>query len=287
MEITNYTLKELCNKYNVKLNEFDDEELFVKIMNGNFNHSQNENEVEQNINNPLMLNYIGLYYKTKANYKLMNKYYLLAIDNGSLDAMHNLGNYYKYIQKNDNYKFMKYENPMDLDHSMHDGKFLITTLSNYYKSIEKIDGYALMKKYYLMAIDKGYYYSAHELAHYYQTIKETDGYNYDLMKKYYLLSIEKTNNIISMHNLACYYINIEKNYDMFKKYCLMGVDNGSVKCMNDLGHYYKYIEPQNNELMKKYYLMAVDNGSINYMDDLSLHYKYIQKKMMNWSLDTN
>ena len=63
----------------------------------------------------ILLNFGNHFQYVHYDYKLMKKYYLMAIDKGNLEAMNNLGIYYATIEKN----------------------------------------YDLMKKYYLMAIEKG------------------------------------------------------------------------------------------------------------------------------------
>ncbi len=56
METTNYTANELFSKFNVKCDETTDTELFVSIMNGNFNK-----DIDENIDPNILFN-IGKYY---------------------------------------------------------------------------------------------------------------------------------------------------------------------------------------------------------------------------------
>jgi TPR repeat protein len=43
---------------------------------------------------------LGGYYNSIKNYKLMKKYYLMAIEHENVDAMINLGDYYRNVEKN-------------------------------------------------------------------------------------------------------------------------------------------------------------------------------------------
>ena len=79
-----------------------------------------------------------------SNWKLMIKYYLMAIEKGNLDAMYNLGRYYDAIENN--YDLMKKYYLMAIDKG---DSWAMNNLGIYYKNIEK--NYDLMKKYYLMA----------------------------------------------------------------------------------------------------------------------------------------
>jgi hypothetical protein len=56
METTNYTLDEIYNKYNIKLDEYDDKDLFLSVMNGKFNKDTDYDDT-------LILTYIGAYYQ--------------------------------------------------------------------------------------------------------------------------------------------------------------------------------------------------------------------------------
>jgi tetratricopeptide (TPR) repeat protein len=232
MEPTNYTLEQLTTKYNLTCIDEDDEELFVSIMNGNFDTNINTETA-----NPLMLNYIGLYYEfVEINYDEMKKYYIILIDYAkynpsdyaSYSALYNLGNYYKDIEKN--YEMMEKYYLMLLDNALNDENkvelysvrtFIMNTLGNYYEKIK--ENYDLMKKYYLMAIDN---------------IKLDEKFNTSNEASYY-----------AMNNLGNYYKNIEINEDLMKKYYMMAIDNGNKLAMTNLGNYYI-------ELSKKYFYMA-------------------------------
>jgi tetratricopeptide (TPR) repeat protein len=140
--------------------------------------------------------------------------------------------------------------------------------------------YDKMKKYYLMAIEKDYGPSMHNLACYYYSVEK----NYELMKKYYLMAIKK-DHVSSMNNLGYYYKNsLEKDYELMKKYFLMAIEKGNVNSMNNLAMY--YYSKQNYELMKKYFLMAIERNHLISMDYLKKYYfdneKYNTLKYYNF-----
>jgi TPR repeat protein len=210
--------------------------------------------------NSLENHYLGWYYdKIRENEDLMEKYYLVAIDDDNIYSITNLGSYYK--NKNKNYDLMKKYYLMGIDKGHHGS---MHHLAQYYQDIEK--NYDLAKKYYLMAIDKENTASMNNLGHYYRTTEK----NYDLAKKYYLMAIDK-GNFDSMNNLGHYYQDIEKNYDLMEKYYLMAIDKDSHIAMANFAYYYQYVE-KNYDLMEKYYLMGIDRGNTTSFDNLINYY---------------
>ena len=120
---TNYTLDEITKKYNIALDEYDDKDLFVSVMNGKFNK---DIEYEE----PLILTYIGAYYQfvkqpTGHDFKLMEKYYLKAIENAKDNENHNNSKYYaiynlgRYYQLNKQYDSMEKYYQMGIDNKSH------------------------------------------------------------------------------------------------------------------------------------------------------------------------
>jgi hypothetical protein len=232
MEPTNYTLEQLTTKYNLTFIDEDDEELFVSIMNGNFDIN-----IDKETARPLIINYIGLYYEfVEKNYDEMKKYYIILIDYtkynpsdyASYSALYNLGNYYKNIEKN--YDMMEKYYLMLLDNCVNNGNnlelhsiktFIMNTLGSYYEKIK--DNYDLMKKYYLMAIDNATHVAANETSN---------------QASYY-----------AMNNLGNYYHRIEINEDLMKKYYMMAIENGNKTAMTNLSNYY-------SELSMKYLGMS-------------------------------
>jgi TPR repeat protein len=61
-----------------------------------------------------------------------------------------------------------------------------------------------------------------------------------------------------MNNLGHYYQFIDYNYNLMIKYYLMAIEKGNSYAMNNLGYYYE-IEEKKYDLMKKYYVMAIKN----------------------------
>ena len=250
---TDYTLDEICNKYNIKLDDYDNKDLFVSVMNGKFNKDIDYDDT-------LILTYIGAYYQfvkqpTGHDLKSMEKYYLKALDtknhnNSRYYAMYSLGRYYQLIKQYDSmekYYQMAIGNINQSD-SHYTSQYAMLALGNYYRSIKQQTSYELMKKYYLMTIDynnnanQGYYnkFSINAmiwLANYYQHVER----NYDLMKKYLEMAIDSHNDINNDTNN-------DINNDIIH-YC--------IHAMKTLGYYYKYIE-KNMILMEKYLLMAIE-----------------------------
>ncbi len=158
-----------------------------------------------------LVNIQALYYQYIEEYDVMKKYYLMAIEKGSVSALFNLASYYETIDKN--YDDMKKYYLMAIDKGCVSSMY---NLAAYYQTIVK--KYDDMKKYYLMAIDKGCASSMNNIAYYYQHIER----NYDDMKKYYLMAIDK-GSVHSMFNIALYYETIKENHDDMKKYYLMAI----------------------------------------------------------------
>ncbi len=103
----------------------------------------------------LGVNYeFGEYYETiEKNYELMEKYYLIEINN-------NHNNCYDYKLK---------------------------SLINLGLHYENIKSYELMKKYYLMAVNIGDHDIMYKLGDYYENIEK----NYELMDKYYMMAFAR------------------------------------------------------------------------------------------------
>ena len=197
---------------------------------------------------PVVLNYYGFYFLFKEkNYDEVKRYYLMAIEKGSVYAIYNLGNYYRNIEKN--YEEMKRYYLMAIEKGDSDA---MCNLGCYYDN-EK--NYEEMKLYYLMAIEKGHPTAMCNLGYYYNKVEK----NYEEMKRYYLMAIEK-GNVTAMCNLGSYYQVTEINYDKMKRYYLMAIEKDSVKAMCNLGAYYQVTEI-NHERMKHYFLLALEKGN--------------------------
>ena len=155
-------LHDIINKYNIVFNddEIKLESLIIKMYNSDELILQ-----DYDLNNPIILNLIGLYYQQiKINHELMIKYLLMAINKDNSNAMYNLGNYYKNIKKD--YELMKKYYLMSIDK---DNSNAMTSLGYYYHDIEINDEY--IKKYYLMAINKGNANAMYNFGVYYEPKK--------------------------------------------------------------------------------------------------------------------
>ena len=228
-------------------------EKYFDIINDIFN---NDN-LNYDLNDENILNIIGLYYQYKIkNYVEMKKYFLMAIELNSIDAMNNLGNYYKNIELNAYHKIYNEYNAYDemikyysMAIELNDSN-AICNLSNYYccKSM-----YDIMIEYLLMGIKLNNVEAIIQLAIHHELRTK----NYNEMKKYYLMAVELKNSDATFR-LAKFYRCEEKNYDERKKYYLMAIELNNTGAMYSLGHHYKTFEV-NFDMMKKYLLMAIDS----------------------------
>jgi hypothetical protein len=201
---------------------------------------------------PKYYGFRGIYYRhVEKNYDLMKKYYLMAIEQGCVQAICNLGRYYQHIEKN--YDLMKKYYLMAIELNYYRAMSCI----GYYYQMTEIN-YELMKKYYITAIEQGNDAIAmNNLGYYYHDAE----INYDLMKKYYLMAIE-LGDLTAMINLGNYYADIELNNELTKKYYLMAYKRNDLDAMINLGNYYHTKEP-NYELCIKYYKQAVEHEKMS------------------------
>jgi tetratricopeptide (TPR) repeat protein len=161
---------------------------------------------------------------TEANYDKAIKYYKMAVEKGSVGAMHELGHIYCEIDAED------FENDYD----------------------EGI-------KYLKMAIEKGCGKSMFDLGWLYQHGKGV-AKNIDVAIKYYKMAVEKGNSD-AMLILGDIYIdgkNIEKNFEEAIKYYKMAIEKGDKHAMYDLGKMYQYGNgvDKNFEEAIRYYIMT-------------------------------
>ena len=126
----------------------------------------------------MLLNNLGDIYCRELNEDEMKKYYLMAIDNGSIIAMYNLGyHYFVHAQ----YDEMKKYYEMAIQHN--DTKTFYY-FGKYYELIEK--NYDKMKECYENAIKSNHITSIYRLGQYYE-LTEHDNI---LAQKYYLMLID-------------------------------------------------------------------------------------------------
>jgi TPR repeat protein len=183
-------------------------------------------ETEDTFKNKYILIMLGVYYQDIVkDYVAMEKYYLMAIDLGSSNAMFNLA-HYQSITKN--YVAMEKYLLMAIDLGDVNAMF---NLGDYHQGVTR--NYVAMEKYYLMAIDQGNSGAMSNLGYYYF---RTD-INYVKMEKYLLMAIE-LNNDYAMCYLGEYHRNITRNYKEMEKYYLMALDLGNIDIIYKLNGYY-------------------------------------------------
>ena len=145
------------------------------LMIDTFNANQEESITTTNGH---AMHHLAKYYKyINSDYKLMEKYCLLAIECNNSGAMYELGGYYMGIDNN----LMKKYYLMAIDHNHVDAMYF---LGNYYQ--HKETNYDLMKKYYLMAASNGDIFSMSNLSVHYDLIEK----NHDSAMKYQIMAIK-------------------------------------------------------------------------------------------------
>lgn len=196
-----------------------------------------EPEEDDDVNNPELINSFAMFHEIKNNFKLAEKYYLMAINQNYVLSMHNLGKMY-FISKNNGES----------------------------DSIK----YFFAEKYFMMAIKNNYIRSMYYLAALYQKQKK-----YDLAEQYYLTAInndtntKKTGRALAMHNhnLAGIYAR-QKKYDLAEKYYLAAMENQPdedcvAKSKNNLEKCKKEYE-----LTERRFLAAAKNGHVDSINNL-------------------
>jgi len=205
------------------------------------------------------LNNLALLYKTQAKYPEAEKYYLFAIEKGDNNALSNLANLY--------YNRAKYPEAEKL-YLLAIEKGQVDALNNLALLYQNQAKYTEAEKYYLLAIDKGQVEALYNLAILYTTQEK-----YTEAEKYYLLAIEKRD-VEALYNLALLYYNQAK-YTEAEKYYLLAIEKGQVNALNNLAILYdnqaKYPEAE------KYYLLAIEKGNIEALNNLANVFKTLKK----------
>jgi hypothetical protein len=277
------TLNDLGKKYSIT---FDDEDLefsdqILKI----YNCSNPELLKDIDLNNIIILNWLGLYYDINGNEDLMKKYYQMGVEKDGIGCMICLAQYY---QQNKNYEKTVEYYMMGVERG---NSRAMMYLGDHYKKYEK--NYEMMKKYYLMAIDKNDsdgIISIVKMALFYQF----EGKNNELMKKYYKMAIE-SGSTDAMFNLGYWYNttrwvkymingNIttvlggnrghESDVEQMKKYFKMGIENDSIECFNEIQYYYN----KNNDYIEYYNFLKNIKSKKNKLN------KIIQDELNNLKL---
>ena len=195
-----------------------------------------------------MNNMAILYYYVKKDIVLAERYYLMAIENGHIDAINNLGTF--YLQAKKNIALAEYYYQMAFEKGDADAMYNLATLY-----LQEKKDIALAERYYLMAIDNGNIEAMYNLATLYLQEKK----DIALAERYYLMAIDN-GNIEAMYNLATLYFQEKRDIALAEHYYLMAVDKGNTMAMNNLAAIY-FQEKKDIALAEHYYLMAIDNGS--------------------------
>ena len=172
--------------------------------------------------------YVAIYYQNvMGDYENTKKYYLMAIEEGHVTAMHYLACHYLDFEK-DYLNAIKY--------------FLMATENNYSDSMVKLadlfecinEDRINTEKYYLMAINHGNIIAMRKLGYYYQRIAI-----FKNAKKYYLMAIEN-GNVIAMNDLGKLFLN-NGDHENAEKYFLMAIEHGNFCEKDKLIHCYDRI----------------------------------------------
>ncbi|MBK8622697.1 MAG: tetratricopeptide repeat protein [Saprospiraceae bacterium] len=236
-------------------NEFSDD---LEKITGAFDNNDYEKAItlleNSNIEDDLKYFGLGLAYKSLDDFSNAEKYYLLAIEKGDVDALNNLALLYANQGREadaEKYYFLAIE------------KGSVSALYNlallYYNQGREADA----EKNYLLAIEKGSVESLYNLALLYQNQgKEANA------EKYYLLAIEK-GDVDALFNLALLYDNQGREADAEKNY-LLAIEKGSVDALYNLALLY---DNQGEETdAEKFYLFAIENGHVRALNNLALLY---------------
>ena len=221
-------IKEICSKYDIIYNDKNEylSEFILLLFNSN---DINNNLNLENDNNKFL--WISIYYKNiKKDYELMKKYYLMAIELGSVNAIRNLSNYHFKVEKN--YDQMKKYYLLAIEKG---NDTAMNNLGLYYYETEK--DYEQMIKYYQMAIELGSDVSLNNLKKYfgnnklklYKLLKKITNKNELINKE--INSLENDKQIIIYNNK----INIFKNLNNYKK-CALCLEDNMLNIILNCGH---------------------------------------------------
>jgi len=188
------------------------------------------------------------------------KYYLLAIEKGDIDALNNLAILYDCQAKADEAE--KYY-LLAIDKGVMDALYNLALLYQNQGKAEKAE------KYYMFAIEKEDIKSLYNLANLYQNQGKAEE-----AEKYYLLAIEKGIKE-ALYNLAILYQNQGKA-EQAEKYYLHAIEKGVKEALCNLAILYQ--NQGKAEQAEEYYLLAIEKGEIIALNNLAvLLYKHHRK----------
>lgn len=214
-------------------------------------------------NNPMGYHCMGLYYSKKKEYKLMEKYYLIAIEKYNYTpSLVNLSLYYekKWIKIDLLEKYITLAICKGSSSAMYN--------YCYFLDRDDIKNRETLIKFYEKSYMNGSKRAGYELGRFYNKIG-----NFDLMKKTFIRCIENEKCSSCMNKLGSYYLknnNEKKALILFKK--------GSLRNDSDSFYYIGEVHRHNNEyeLMVKNYKLCLShfnlNKHVNAMEKLANYY---------------
>jgi len=172
---------------------------FITLYESNKLHVENDSTGQNDYHTGVYLRYI------KQNYSDAINYYLMAIENGNVHAMNDLGYYYYIIEQN--YELTKKYYMMAIENNMSKSMY---ALGHYYHNIEK--NIKLAKKYYTMGAEQNYDEALEALG----DIYNYDEHNKEEAIKYYIkaISLGNTGAYNELKNIA----NQLEIYNIFVKH---------------------------------------------------------------------
>ena len=226
---------------------------------------------------------LGWIYEENNDIDNMIKYMMMAVDKGDFMAMRHMANYHMKLKDYDKmmefhmmaiypkkYETMRYPS-CPAYQSMHDLGLFYHKQKNYLEAI----------KYYTMACDgPNNYFSICGLIKIYQILDDDDNY-----VKYCLLLIEKHNDVVTMHNLACYYRTYRDYSNAIKYYMMVSTTKKSIFVSQDVYDRVQilaltslvdlYLVSKQYDLMFEYCLMAMERFPVTtptIMHKLGIYY---------------
>jgi TPR repeat protein len=196
----------------------------------------------------------GTLFHNQENNSEAERYYLLAIEKGHIEALVYLA-YLHYEQQN----FIEAEKYSKLAID----KGHVGACNNLANMFEEQQKYVEAEKYYLLAIKNGDVDALYNLALLYDNQQK-----YKEARKYYLLAIEKED-VEALNRLANLFRK-QGNYADAEKYYLLAVEKGDNKALNNLGNLYQ--DQADLSKAEKYYLLAIKNKNVAALLNLALFY---------------
>ncbi len=196
-----------------------------------------------------VFNYIGSIYIEFENFKKVEKYLLMAAEEGHLGALLQLGMTYCY--KTVNYRKAEKYFLLAVQGEVTFASLFLGIIYQYaLKEIERAE------KYYLMALEEKKPVAMNDWRRVTpRRIKNSKEYEKELLKAWEAIRL------IAMRNLGILYSNEIKDINKAEKYYLMAVEKGDSEALRGLGILY-HDELKDYKKAEKYYLMAAEKGDL-------------------------